>query len=268
MSNNKELLNKIVVLLFTVLLIALSGYANTKYPDVTKHLGTNLPLNLKFKDSEGKTVLLRDLITKPTVIDFVYYRCPGICTPLMTGLSEVIGKVKYEPGKDYNIICISFDQNETPDMAAQKKRAMIGLSSRQIPDPSWAFLTGDSTAIYKITELAGFGFIPNYNGYLHKGVLIFVDKTGKIVQYLSPGYIKQTGDFQVLPTSFEEAIEKASVGEITPTILSVLQTCFTYIPTDRSTIILMLVLASGAITISVVLLIVKRTKNNRNTRNA
>jgi protein SCO1 len=235
-------------------------YAGNTYPEVTKHLGKILPLDLTFTNSQGRQVLLRDLINKPTVIDFVYYRCTGICTPLMVELSEIIGKIKYEPGKDYNVISISIDQNETPKIAAEKKHDMLSISSKTIPDSAWTFLTGDSTSIYKLTNAAGFGFVRTNNGFLHKGVLIFVDKTGKVVQYLSPGYTKQTGDFQILPAEFELAVEKAGKGEITSTLEKVLQTCYTYIPKGKSAIVLLMVLASGILTVTTVLIIIKKTK--------
>ena len=249
----------LIVVLF-LFQLATSVHADNKSPVVTKHLGKVIPLDLKFTDSQGKEVTLKNLINKPTVIDFVYYHCPGICTPLMMEVSDVIGKVKYEPGTDYDIICISIDHNETTQMAADKKQAMFSLSSKEIPDSAWTFLTGDSTSIYEITNVAGFGFVKNELGYQHQGVLIFVDKDGKIVQYLSPGYVKETAEFKILPSEFELAVEKASKGEITSTLTKVLQTCSRYIPKGRSGIILLIIFGSGIITLSVVFIIIKRTK--------
>ena len=246
-----------VVILF---LFTTNIKADNQSPEVTEHLGQILPLDLTFTNSQGRQLSLKNLINKPTVIDFVYYQCAGICTPIMMELSDVIGKVKYEPGKDYDIICLSIDPEETPKMAADKKRAMIGLCSKQISDSEWTFLIGDSTSIYKLTNAAGFGFLKNEAGYQHQGVLIFVDKHGKIVQYLSPGYLKETSDFQILPAEFELAIEKASKGEITSTLSKVLQTCSRYIPKGRSGIILLIIFGSGIITLTVVLIIIKRTK--------
>jgi protein SCO1 len=261
MKKEFDLLTKIFIITIPILFL-FSSYANaeTDYPEVTKHLGKILPLDLTFTSSHGKQVLLKDLINKPTVIDFVYYRCTGICTPLMAELSEIIGKVKYEPGKDYDVISISIDQLETPKIAAEKKHDMLSISSKVIPDSAWTFLTGDSTSIYKLTNAAGFKFVRVSNGFLHKGVLIFVDKTGKIVQYLSPGYVKQTGDFAILPSEFELAVEKAGKGEITSTIEKVLQTCSTFVAKGKSAIVLFLVFASGIITITTVLIIIKKTK--------
>jgi len=225
--------------------------------EIVHHLGNKIPLNLEFTNSDGNKVLLKDLVNKPTVLDFCYYNCAGICTPLMLEVSDVIGKVKYNPGKDYNIISISIDQNETSKMAADKKRAMTGMAERKVPDSAWVFLTGDSTNIYKLTDAAGFRFKRSHGGFLHKGVLIVLDKSGKIVQYLDPGYEK-TGDFQILPSNFELAIQKASKGEVTSTIEKVLQTCYSFIPKGNDLLVLMLVLASGLISVAVVFVVIKK----------
>ena len=237
-------------------------YADYKEAKIVKHLGNKLPLDLVFVNSKGEKIKLSELINKPTIIDFCYYRCAGICTPLMTEIADVIGKVKYNPGKDYDILSISIDQNETPEMATQKKHAMIGLINRKIPDSAWMFLTGDSTNIYRLTDAAGFHFKRTYGGFLHKGVLIFVDKTGKIVQYLSPGYT-QKGDFQILPSRFEVAIEGAQTGEISSTIESVLKTCYTFIPKGKDAFVFGLILFTGSVTIVIVLIIIKRVKPRR-----
>ncbi|MEJ2103740.1 MAG: SCO family protein [Ignavibacteriaceae bacterium] len=249
-------------ILFILLFLVSYVFAENDSPVVTKHLGEILPLNLTYTDSKGNDVLLKHLINKPTVIDFVYYQCAGICTPLMMEVSDVIGKIKYEPGTDYDIICLSIDHNETTQMAADKKRAMFQFCSKEIPDSAWTFLTGDSISIYKLTSAAGFGFVKNELGYQHQGVLIFVDKEGKIVQYLSPSYVKETAEFKILPSEFELAVEKASKGEITSTLTKVLQTCSRYIPKGRSGIILLIIFGSGIITLSVVFVIIKRTKRS------
>ncbi len=247
-----------------IFLIALTSFYKSIYADykeakVVKHLGNKLPLNLVFVNSKGEKVQLSDLITKPTIIDFCYYRCSGICTPLMTEIADVIGKVKYEPEKDYDILSISIDQNETPEMAAQKKRAMLGLINHKIDESGWLFLTGDSTNIYKLTDAAGFEFKRTYGGFLHKGVLIFVDKSGEIVQYLSPGY-NNKGDFQILPSRFEVALEGARAGEISSTIESVLKTCYTFIPKGKDALVFGLILLTGVLVIITVIIIIKKVK--------
>jgi protein SCO1/2 len=247
------------ILLLLIILNIKPSYADYDSAEIVHRLGDRVPLNLAFTTSEGKVVLLKDIINKPTILDFCYYRCAGICTPLMMEISDIVGKVKYVPGTDYKIISLSIDQNETPQMAADKKRAMIQLASRSISDSSWIFLTGDSANIYKMTDATGFHFKRTFAGFQHKGVLIILDKTGKIVQYLDPGY-GQNGSFEILPSSFGLAIKKAGTGEVTSTIEKVLQTCYSFIPKGNDLLVLMLVLASGFISVTVVFILIKKAK--------
>ena len=257
----------VLVLLATALawIPAKKTFADYKDANVVEHLGKTLPLNLKFKDSEGKEVLLKDLINKPTVIDFCYYRCAGICTPLMAEISNVIGKVEMQPGKDYDIISISIDQNETPAIAARKKRSMIGLVDRKIPQNSWRFLTGDSLNIAKLTAVAGFHFKRTLGGFLHKGILVFVDKNGKICRYVHPGYTSR-GDFQILPNDFKMSIKEAEMGSVTSTIANVLQTCFSFKPQGKDMLVLSLVVATGLMVIFMVLIVIKKANPNKGNR--
>ena len=255
----KTFRNLSIITLVYLFIFVNSAHADYNSAKVERHLGRTIPLNLNFVNSKGEHVLLKDLITKPTVLDFCYYRCAGICTPLMVELSSVIGKVKYNPGKDYNIISISIDQNETPQMAAEKKRTMLELIDRKTPDSAWAFLTGDSTNIYKLARAAGFEFKRTYGGFLHKGVLIFVDKTGKIVRYMNPNYTRK-GDFQILPAAFELSLEDATSGIVKSTIENVLATCASFIPKGKDAYIFLLIFIVGFLTITIVIIIIKKAK--------
>ena len=88
---------------------------------IDEKLGETIPLDLSFLDENGKPVSLKSLVNKPTLLTLVYYRCPGICSPLMNGLSETIDKMDMEPGKDFNIVTISFNPREDYIMAKGKK---------------------------------------------------------------------------------------------------------------------------------------------------
>ncbi len=260
MRNYLRQVHTISFIILTIFLSAInSAYADYNSAKVVRHLGKTIPLNLKFTNSKGEPVLLKDLVDKPAVIDFCYYRCAGICTPLMVEIADVIGKIKYEPGKDYKVISISIDQNETPSMAAQKKRAMTGLINHKIADSGWVFLTGDSTSIYKLTDAAGFEFKRTPGGFLHKGVLVFIDKSGKIVRYMNPNYDRNS-DFQILPTAFKLSIDDAANGVVKSTIENVLATCASFIPKGKDAYILLMVLIVGLLTMTTVIIIIKKAK--------
>lgn len=194
---------------------------------IDEQLGSYIPLDVQFKDDKGETVVLRDLIKRPTVLAFVYYKCPGICSPLLFSLTEVINKSDLEPGFDYNIVCISFDNLETPQIAADKKKSFVSGLEKNIKPEDWEFLTGDSINIKKVTDAAGFRFERIGDQFLHSGAFIFLDKEGKICRYLFPGYTESHG-FGILPFDFKMAVLEASESKETPTIAKVLRFCFSY----------------------------------------
>lgn len=194
---------------------------------IDEQLGSYIPLDVQFKDDKGETVVLRDLIKRPTVLAFVYYKCPGICSPLLFSLTEVINKSDLEPGFDYNIVCISFDNLETPQIAADKKKSFVSGLEKNIKPEDWEFLTGDSINIKKVTDAAGFRFERKGDQFLHSGAFIFLDKEGKICRYLFPGYTESHG-FGILPFDFKMAVLEASESKETPTIAKVLRFCFSY----------------------------------------
>ncbi len=249
-----------IVIMFSGLQKIYAGQGNQA--KVVDHLGSELPLNLKFKNSLGKTVELKDLVNKPTIFDFVYYRCTGICTPLMVEVATVINKAEVQPGKDYRVISISINPKETPEIAAQKKNAMLSVITKKFAPSDWEFLTGDSVSINKITDAAGFYFKKLKNGYLHKGVLIFVDKKGKICRYLRPQYTA-TGDFSILPADFQLAVQETSKGQVVQTINAALQTCTTFIPKGKDVLIFGLIGLTGIFTIVIALLVIKKSNPNK-----
>lgn len=107
---------------------------------IDEKLGETIPLDLSFLDENGKPVALKSLFSKPTLLTLVYYRCPGICSPLMNGLSETIDKMDMEPGKDFNIVTISFNPREDYIMAKGKKENYLNNMKKKIPQDSWKFL--------------------------------------------------------------------------------------------------------------------------------
>jgi protein SCO1/2 len=238
------------------ILILLTGISNI-YPagfdqkiGVVEKLGNQIPLNVSFTDSDGKTVMLKDLINKPTVIDLAYYKCTGICTPLMTEIAGVINKVDLIAGKDYNIVTISINDNEFPKDAASKKAEMMNLVNSEIPDNAWRFLTGDSSSIAAVTSAVGFNFQRLPDGtFTHTGILIFVSSDGKICRYLKPDYDNQ-GNFRILPFDFKMAILEASKGQAIPVINNVVKYCFSYQPkSDSYTFNLFKVFGTGTLVV-------------------
>lgn len=210
-------------------------FANQKQIEVgiDEQLGKYIPLQESFLDENGNKVLLKDLFTKPTVLAFVYYNCPGICSPLLMELADVINKTDLVLGVDYNIVLISMNELETPKDAFTRKQTFLKVLDRQIPPESWRFLTGDSATIKKVADASGFYFKRQGNDFLHSGAFIFVDNKGKICRYLFPSFSERSG-FGILPFDFKMSIIETSEGKVTPTIAKVLQFCFRYDPEGKT----------------------------------
>lgn len=216
-------------------------------PGINEKLGETIPLDLTLTDDRGRTVLLRELITKPTILNFVYYRCSHTCPALLSGLSEVLSKVELVPGRDFSVLTISFDETDTPELAAQKKTDYEKAAGREFPEGSWNFLTADKETVMKITKAAGFGFKKTSNGFAHPVALIVISPKGKITRYLY--------GIKFLPMDLTLAITEASKGLAVPTVNKVLLYCYSYDPEGRRYVFNILKITAGATIFFIVLFI-------------
>ncbi len=132
---------------------------------IDEKLGKQAVLNYTFLTAEKDTVNLAKLIDRPTILSFVYFKCPGICTPLLGGLLDVVDQVKLEPGTDFQVITISMNKDEGPALALKKKENYLKGSKRNFPLQHWWWLTGDSANIQGATESLGFKFKRMDKGY-------------------------------------------------------------------------------------------------------
>ncbi len=230
-------MKKIVISFLLVLIFCVSDFSYSKNKNVEvgidEQLGKYIPTDVFFYDESGNKVLLKDLITEPTVFAFVYYRCPGLCTPLMSEIADVVGKLDMVPNKDYRIITLSMDERETPKIATEKKQTFLKLINGKFPETGWRFLTGDSVNIKRLADAMGFYFERQGTNFLHTGALIFLSPKGKITRYLFPGYTDSHG-YSILPFDMKMALIEASEGKASPTIARVLQYCFSYNPKAKT----------------------------------
>ncbi|RPI70136.1 MAG: SCO family protein [Ignavibacteriales bacterium] len=200
---------------------------------IDEQLGKKLPLDLEFFDEQGNKKPLRDFITGTTVFAFVYYDCPGICSPLMTSIAEVVNNVDLKPLKDYNIVTLSFDETEDAEFAAEKKINYMNIIEKEFPENGWRFLTGDSASIKTLTDAAGFYFKKDKDQFIHSGALIFISEDGKICRYLFPQYSDKRG-YSILPFDFRMAVAETAEGKEIPTVARMLQFCFSYDPKGQT----------------------------------
>ncbi|MFZ0391103.1 MAG: SCO family protein [Calditrichia bacterium] len=224
----------------TALLLVLSGFlfmplrADVTPPapekqeiGVVEHLGEKVPLDLKFADSHGDSVKLSDIVDKPTVLSLVYYNCPGICSPLLNGMVDVLDRMSLTPGKDYEVITLSFNPAEGPDLAsAKKKNHFAAFRKTRFPEDHWIWLTGDSVSIKKLTDAVGFKYRKEGDQFIHAGVLTVLSADGQISRYL------RGIEFQ--PFDLKMAITEASEGRTGPTVSKLLLYCFSYDPAGKT----------------------------------
>ena len=191
---------------------------------IDEHLGDTIPLNLTFVNELNDTVTLRQLIDRPTVFSFVYFDCPGLCSSLQQGVSDVIGQSDLVIGKDYKSITISFNYQDDPSKATVKKKNFAQFVSKD-KSQNWYYLTSDSATINRV--LTAFGYKVKVTGldFMHPSGIVVVSPVGKITRYLY--------GLQFNPFDFKMAIIEAQKGIARPTINKVLDFCFAYEPSGR-----------------------------------
>jgi cytochrome oxidase Cu insertion factor (SCO1/SenC/PrrC family) len=159
--------------LFATLLLATSSWgqgmtqgimsppANVRPPGLTnvgieQRLNEQIPGDLVFRDETGKAVRLGGYFaTKPMILNLVYYRCPMLCGEVLSGLTTALRAVKLDAGKDFDILTVSFDPRETPEIAATKKAEYLKRYGRAGAAVGWHFLTGPQSSIDALTKAAG-----------------------------------------------------------------------------------------------------------------
>ena len=222
---------KIVKHITSILLLLITfGFTNILYADdnqpdsikigIEEHLNSYVPNDISLINEKGDTVNLKKLINKPTVLCFVYFECPMLCSPLMNGLAEVIDKSDMKIGKDYQVFTIGFNTEEPLSLAiAKKKNYITHMKTKEAAD-GWKFFIADSTNIANATSALGFKFQRAGNIFLHSASLIFISPEGKITRYLNGTYY--------LPFEFKMALIETSKGVSGPTINKLLQYCYGY----------------------------------------
>lgn len=260
-------MRKFLITTFISVFLSFPALADENNPrqqiGIDEKLGQNIPLDIYFYDEFGKGVSLGELMNgKPTMIALVYYTCPGICSPILTGLAAGVDKLDYEPGNQYNLITISFDPSEDHILANEKKKNYLDGLTRKIDPMGWRFLTSDSINIARITQAVGWQYEKVENDYLHGTGVTVIAPDGKIVRYL------YGTDF--LPFDMKMAITEAQEGRVGTTIAKLIQICFSYDPDARRYILDVTRVSGIAILLSlavffVVVVIRKKNKSKKET---
>ncbi|MBE7472461.1 MAG: SCO family protein [Anaerolineae bacterium] len=149
-------------------------------------LNQQLPLELTFQDEAGQPVQLADYFgRKPVILVFAYYECPMLCTLVLNGLLATLNNLTFDIGDEFEVITVSIDPTETPELAAAKKEIYLEQYRRPAAGAGWHFLVGQEAAIGKLTQAAGFHY--QYDSakqeYAHPTGIMVVTPEGKIARY-------------------------------------------------------------------------------------
>lgn len=222
-SHLKRLLFSMLCLVF-ITSGTFSQDGNPEEVGIVEHLDTIIPAGLTFLNEQGQPVNLKSLVSKPTILSLVYYDCPGICPALLSGVSDVVERMGLELGKDYQIITVSFNDQDTPEASVEKKKNYLRDHSRPRAE-HWQYLTGDSTNIHALTNAVGYNFQQTGNDFMHPSCIIILSPSAKVTRYLY--------GTSYLPFDVKMAIVEAQKGLSRPTINRVLEYCFSYDPEGR-----------------------------------
>jgi protein SCO1/2 len=229
----------IFAILTAVFLAVLVGTARGEGPTkpsyldnvgIDQNLGKQVPMDLAFRDEHGKVVRLGDYFDhskKPVILALVYYKCPTLCTLVLNDLNRGMnGLSTLSAGDDYQVVTVSFDPREGPDVALDKKEVYMQSYRRPHADEGWHFLTGDADSIKKLTSAVGFKYKydPKFDQYVHPSGLVVLTPKGVVSRY----FFGIDYDLKDLRLSLEEASGN-KIGTFTDQILLY---CFHYDPTS------------------------------------
>jgi protein SCO1/2 len=190
-----------------------------------QNLDELVPLDTAFRDETGAAVRLGDYFgTRPVVLVFAYYDCPMLCTMVINGLASALDLLSLEPGKDFEIVTVSFNPRDTPAMAAAKKAGYIQRYKRAGAAESWHFLTGDQPSIDRLTKAAGFRYAwdADTKQFAHPSGVIVLTPEGRLARYLF--------GIEYGPRDLRFALVEASAGKVGSAVDTLLLYCYHYDP--------------------------------------
>jgi protein SCO1/2 len=154
---------------------------------IDQHLNEPVPLNLTFKDEQGNAVRLSDYFHdgRPVILNLVYYQCPMLCTEVLNGLTAALKVLRFEPGKQFEIVTLSIDPRETPQLAANKKEMYLKKLGNPDAAKGWHFLTGEQTQIAALAGAVGwrYRYDAKLDQFAHAAGIVLITPEGRIAQY-------------------------------------------------------------------------------------
>jgi protein SCO1/2 len=236
-----------------------------------QNLNQQIPLDLEFVDETGQTVQLKEFFgEKPVILVMAYYECSMLCTLVLNGLLNSLKEVDFDVGNQFNVVTVSIDPDETPEMATEKKESYLTFYGRPGAEHGWHFLTGEEETIRSLTDEIGFHYVydDRIDEYAHPSGIIIATPEGRISRYFY--------GIEYPPNDVRLGLIEASAGKIGSTIDQILLMCYHYDPdTGRYNLVIRNVMKIAgtltffcvAIPIIVLLIRERRSKKMENSNN-
>lgn len=231
-----------------------------------QNLNAALPLDAQFRDEAGNPVALRQYFgRRPVVLALVYYDCPMLCTLILNGLTSSLKVVNLDAGTDFDVLAVSFDPRETPELARGKKAEYVKEYGRSGAERGWHFLTGEEESIRRLTQAAGFKYYWDEESkqFAHASGVMVATPDGKLSKYLY--------GIDYAPRDLRLALVEASAGRIGSPVDRMLLFCYHYDPsTGKYTLAVMnIVRVLGTATVAAIgLFVFLMLRRERRTANS
>jgi protein SCO1/2 len=211
-----------------------------------QRLGESVPLDAVFADERGERVTLGDYFgDRPVIMALVYYECPMLCTMVLNGLTSTLGVLEFDPGREFEVVVVSFDTRETPTDASSTKATYLARYDRPGTEAGWHFLTGDEESIQRLTQSIGFRYVwvPESNQFAHAAGIVALTPEGQIARYFY--------GIEYAPRDVRLGLIEAADNQIGSLVDQILLYCFHYDPVvgKYSAVTMNIVRIAGAATV-------------------
>ncbi len=226
-------------------------------PDVdwVQRLGNELPLDARVVRSDGTEVALGDVLERPAILALVYYECPMLCNLVLDGLLKAMRTVALDPGDDFDLIVLSIDPGETPELARANRERALARYDREGAERGFHFLVAKEDAIASIADAVGFQFtyVPETDEYAHAAGVTVVTEDGEVSRVFF--------GTEFAPRDLKFGLIDASGGGIGTPIDKFILRCFHYDPArgKYGFAIMTVIRVAGTITVVLIALAIVRT---------
>jgi protein SCO1/2 len=229
---------------------------------IEQRLGESIPLDATFRDEQGRAVRLEEYFQRgrPVLLSLVYYECPMLCNQILNGMVGALDGVSFTPGKEFEIVTVSFDPRETSQVAAAKKETYVRRYKREGAAAGWHFLTGDREQIDRLARAVGFGYVWDERSqqFAHSSAIMVATPEGRLSHYFY--------GIDYDPRALRLSLVEASSSRIGSAVDQLVLYCYHYDPTTGKygPVIMNIMRVAGVLTVIAVvglILVLRRRRD-------